>query len=252
MKNWTNIIFVLDQHVQYYKFMEDSNMKKVLSILFSASLILGITTSAFASENSVNSQDVNKGYEIIKKTNDKINEKIAKAQYEAGKLFEEYLAAVEKLDNEKGEAVRADSTILSSDQKVEFDKVAIEDIVLTIEQELFKKISSEEVSDNHVSVDGSETNSNKLLLALNGNTNYEILSETDPNSQLHWEYQDLTDKYLKKLEKIITNVFNQTKKMSDQTIKRVQKYDIVAECDWVSVKFGHRYVDIDPIRVVGG
>jgi hypothetical protein len=233
--------------------MEDCNMKKILSIIFSASLIWGITTSAFADVSTVNSQDVQKGYEIIDKTNEKINEKIVKAQVEAGKLFEEYLAAVEKLNNEKGEAARGDSSIQNSYQKVEFDKAAIEDIVLTIEKELFNKISSEEVnSDNHLSVVDNEINSIKFLLASNENTIQEISSKTDPDSQLYWEYEELTDKYLKKLDKIITNVFNQTKKMSDQTIKRVEKYDIVAVCDWVSVQFGHRYVDIDPIRVVGG
>jgi hypothetical protein len=230
-------------------------LKKFLSILVCVSIVFGMATSTLAGVKNDPSEE-QKAMDLIEKTNDKINEKIAKAQTEAGKLFEEYLADVEGLNKEKGRVDGANANSqysLYSNQPTEIDKDAFEAIVLTIEEKLFNTIFSEvDNSDNQLHVIQDEINQIKLLLGSTKSTNTELASGNDPNAQLHWEYEELTNKYLKKLDRIITNVFNQTKKMSEQTIKKVEKYNVYAVCDWVKVQFGHKYVDIDPIRVVGG
>lgn len=70
-------------------------------------------------------------------------------------------------------------------------------------------------------------------------------------AKLNEEKGKLTTKYNEKLDEIIEGVYEETLQLSNETIKEVAKYGIIAECYWVEVTFADRTVMIDPIRVVG-
>ncbi|TFE00178.1 hypothetical protein [Jeotgalibacillus sp. R-1-5s-1] len=69
----------------------------------------------------------------------------------------------------------------------------------------------------------------------------------DTNSK---EYADLTEKYNKKLDKVVDKVYNKTLEMTAAAIEKAAELGVVAECEWILVRFGDRDVWIDPIRVV--
>lgn len=65
------------------------------------------------------------------------------------------------------------------------------------------------------------------------------------------EFLQLTKAYNANLDVIIDDVYNETLKMSADTIALSAEAGIEAECSWVLVRFAHRLVWIDPIRVIG-
>lgn len=65
------------------------------------------------------------------------------------------------------------------------------------------------------------------------------------------EFLQLTKTYNANLDVIIDDVYNETLKMSQETIAIAAEVGIEAECSWVLVRFAHRLVWIDPIRVIG-
>ncbi|WP_409272690.1 hypothetical protein V1499_22330 [Neobacillus sp. SCS-31] len=67
------------------------------------------------------------------------------------------------------------------------------------------------------------------------------------NTETH---EKLTQKYNEKLDKIISDIYKETLKMSDKTIAKAAEYGVIAECSWVLVRFADREVWIDPVRVV--
>ncbi|WP_053368505.1 hypothetical protein [Bacillus sp. FJAT-27245] len=138
-------------------------LKKVLSILFTAILVLGLGSPAFANED----KDVAKALSLIEKTNQEISEKVDKAVIKADKLQAEYLEEMRKI----------------------------------------------------------------------GESNNELREK-------------LANKYNEQLDKIIADVYEETLKMSGKTIAKAAEYGVIAECDWVEVRFADRYVLIDPLRIV--
>lgn len=70
-------------------------------------------------------------------------------------------------------------------------------------------------------------------------------------SQNASEFLQLTKEYNANLDVIIDDVYNETLKMSADTIAVASDAGIEAECSWVLVRFAHRLVWIDPIRVIG-
>ena len=72
-------------------------MKKVLSIVFSATLFLGVGSPAFAAEKD----NVGKVLELIEKTNQEIDKKIEKAVEKADDLQSDYLEDVRKIEESK-------------------------------------------------------------------------------------------------------------------------------------------------------
>lgn len=68
-------------------------LKKVLSILFMAVLVMGLGSPAFANED----KDVAKALSLIEKTNKEISEKVDKAVVKADQLQSEYKEEVGKL-----------------------------------------------------------------------------------------------------------------------------------------------------------
>ncbi|WP_059171714.1 hypothetical protein [Bacillus sp. FJAT-27445] len=69
-------------------------LKKVLSIFFTAVLVLGLGSPAFANEG----KDVAKALSLIEKTNMEISEKVEKAVEKADKLQAEHLQEIKKIE----------------------------------------------------------------------------------------------------------------------------------------------------------
>jgi hypothetical protein len=230
--------------------MGDSNMKKFLSIIFSASLIFGMGTSALADESPENFK-VQEALNLIIKTNAKIQEKIDKAEADAAKVRTEYLADVVKMG---GIVEESELTLsLKATKQTETTIEDIQDVLSSIEIKLLEEAKIDKTEDHLQAVKDEISEISTLLAAdetVNGFATSGEIIKKDNGAVLYWQYKELTDKYVKKLDKIITNVYTQTKKMSEHTIKKVEGV-VVAECELVSVTFGHLDVMIDPIRIVG-
>jgi Rad3-related DNA helicase len=228
--------------------MGDSNMKKVLSILFSASLILGMGTNAIAGEAKVE-KEKQKAIELVNKTNEKIRKEIEKGVEEAEKLQAEYYADVEKLQ-EKEDIVNI-TTFASL--KDESNIKEINEIFSIIEDEVSKVAENGGRYSEMVILNEEMTNLislDKVYCEDTEGVTMEICKVQNEET-LYTQYTELTDRYTSKLEKIINNVYYKTQNMSFDTISKVQEVGYRAECSWVQVEFGHLKVWIDPIRIVG-
>ncbi|MGG3562329.1 hypothetical protein ABES03_12055 [Neobacillus rhizosphaerae] len=63
------------------------------------------------------------------------------------------------------------------------------------------------------------------------------------------QYNERTEKYNNDLDKLITDLYNTTLKMSTDAINKAAEKGIQAEAYWTLVEIGGRWVWIDPIRV---
>ncbi|SFB02454.1 MULTISPECIES: hypothetical protein [unclassified Bacillus (in: firmicutes)] len=229
-------------------------MKKLLSLLFSATLVLGLTSPAFAATED---DDVAKVLELIEKTNREIDKKIEKAVEEADMLQTNYLNEVRKIeegdkfiklkderekvltelngaknDHNKEEKLR--EQLLKLDAKLEEERVKIESEILEVQQEI------EEVTAELILAEGKDT---KKL-------EEKISRLTEKLNKRSEKYQEKTQKYTTALGKIITNIYNETLEMSAKTIEKAAEKGVIAECSWKLVRFADRWVWIDPVRVV--
>lgn len=229
--------------------MGDSNMKRFLSIIFSASLIFGMGTSAFA---DVRTKDANeeKAISLIEKTNEKIDEKIKKAKEEADKLKADYLADIHKINEEIGKEVQVG--YLKAPQTFEVSEEDIQEILFTLEEELIIEldntedhlvVNEEKIAESTLEAGQNEVEAQKPTLD-------DLLAELLVNTSSK-KYEDRTIKYVKQLDHIITKVFYETKKMSEQTIEKASKLGVKAQCQWVQHFFADVEVWIDPIQIVG-
>jgi hypothetical protein len=224
-------------------------MKKVLSILFSASLILGMGTNAIAGEAKVE-REKQKAIELVNKTNEKIRKEIEKGVEEAEKLQAEYYADVEKLQRKEKDIVNLTTfASLKDENNIE----QINEIFSIIEKEVSKVAETGDSYSEMVIVNEEMTNLISLERVYCEDTEGVTIEicKVQNEEPLHTQYTELTDKYTSKLEKIITNVYYKTQNMSSDTISKVMEVGYIAECSWVQVEFGHLKVWIDPIRIVG-
>ncbi|MGM0838052.1 MAG: hypothetical protein ACQEV7_18095 [Bacillota bacterium] len=72
-------------------------MKKIIALIFTAILMLGISSPVFASEE----KDIAKALEMIEQTNLEIEKKIEKGVTKSDKLYAEYLLDIQKLEEDK-------------------------------------------------------------------------------------------------------------------------------------------------------
>ncbi|MCM3764194.1 hypothetical protein [Neobacillus niacini] len=228
-------------------------MKKVLAILFSAAVFLGIASPAFAAED-----DYQKGIELIEKTNKEIDKKIEEAVGKADRLQADYLLDIRKIEEGdkivklKGEKEKAlsDLEVAKNDikkqnelhkklaeinAKLDEQQAKINSKITEINQEI-DKITGQLLSGDGKDVQKLEEKINKL------NQN---LDEKSAKSE------EKTKRFTKELDKVITGVFEETLIMSNETIKKAAKKGVQAECSWQLVRFADKWVWIDPIRIVG-
>lgn len=211
-------------------------MKKVLSVLLSASLFLGLGTSAVAEVKSINTL---KAYELIEETNKEIAEEINRGVEEAKKLQAEYLSDVRKLEKGKG------NIELSS----KLNDAKIEEIKSFLETLSNKKVEK----NNKVQLTKKEVNKVTELFGFEDiyfvDDQSSVYNEIF-NNVLSNEHQELTVNYYIELGEIISEVSNATLEMSQETIEEVSSV-VEAECFWVDVQFADLEVLIDPIHIVG-
>jgi chromosome segregation ATPase len=63
------------------------------------------------------------------------------------------------------------------------------------------------------------------------------------------EVQSLGNKYIADIDKIICELLNKTNDMSAKMVNDAAKEGVTVYCEWVLVKFGNRYVLVDPLRI---
>jgi hypothetical protein len=231
--------------------MGDTIMKKLLSILFSVSLIFGMGTNAFAGEDKI-VKEKQKAIELVNKTNEKIRKEIEKGVKKAEKLQADYYADVEKLQN-KDKDLKNKIPVDSLQDQSNIEE--IDEIFSIIEEEVSNVAKTGEINGELVVVNENTTtlispekfNCENFEGAIekNGICRYQNGEPFNSN------FKELDDKYTLELEKIINNVYYETLKMSTETISKVKEVGYIAECSWVQVEFGHLIVWIDPIRIVG-
>jgi small-conductance mechanosensitive channel len=230
-----------------------SRMKKLWILLVSTVFILGFGMNVSAATD----EEITKALKLIEKTNLEIDEEIEKAVKKADKLQADYLneivvieegKEVVKLKGEK-ETLLTEIAMNKHDQK----KIAklMEDIA-EIDSKLVKekaKIQSKideiqkDINELMVSLASAEDKDTKKLQEKLKKLNKKLSEKTE-------KAEEKTAKYTQELEKVITNIYNLSIEMSAETIAKVAKVGIVAECSWKLVRFADQWVWIDPVRVV--
>jgi hypothetical protein len=240
------LIVALDHLLyEHNNHMGDTIMKKLLSILFSLSLVIGLGTSALA-DGQVD-KEKQKAYKLIEKTNKEITHKIDKAVKEADKLQANYFKDVQKLKKKEGVA-EGDLAKIANPPEPNMNEV--QGLILRVEEELFTAAKHEDSYDHLLLVEDNIKEITSILVPCENPV--DGICKKDNGEIVYFEYKVLTAKYLEELNKIIKDVYIETRKMSDETIIIVKKVGIDAVCDWIAVDFAHFTVWIDPIRVVGG
>ncbi|GIP22099.1 hypothetical protein [Paenibacillus sp. J22TS3] len=221
-------------------------MKKALSVLFSLTLIFSFGTSAFA-----DSQDkkLDKIYELIEKTNNKIEKKIEDGVAAADKLKAKYLEDVRKLK------LKSKVAGLESQKQASFAATGVNDTARTAQidvqiQEATAKVDQE--------IHGLEQEIDQATAQLitpddkDGSAVSQRIGALESKlNQGSDRYEELTRRYTEKLNKIITDVYDETYKLASYAIDKAAEQGIVVERYWKLVKFADREVWIDPVWVVG-
>jgi hypothetical protein len=224
--------------------MGDTIMKKLLSILFSVSLVLGLGTATLA-DGPVD-KEKQKAYKLIEKTNKEITHKIDKAVKEADKLQAKYFNDVQKLKKKEGVA---EGDLAKSANQPEPNMNEVQVLILQVEEELFTAAKLENSYDHLLLV---EDNIKVIASVLAPCENpIDGICKEENGEKVYSEYKELTLKYLEELNKIIKDVYIETRALSEETIIIVRKVGINAVCDWIEVDFAHFTVWIDPIHIVG-
>ncbi|WP_068621175.1 hypothetical protein [Paenibacillus tuaregi] len=221
-------------------------MKKALSVLFSLTLIFSSGTSAFA-----DSQDkkLDKIYELIEKTNNKIEKKIEDGVAAADKLKAKYLEDVRKLK------LKSKVAGLESQKQASFAAAGVNDTARTAQidaqiQEATAKVDQEihgleqEIDQATAKLITPEDKDGSAVSQRIGALESKLNQGSD-------RYEELTRRYTEKLNKIITDVYDETYKLASYAIDKAAEQGIVVERYWKLVKFADREVWIDPVWVVG-
>lgn len=229
-------------------------MKKALSILFSAAIFLGVASPAFAAEEN----DAQKAIQLIENTNLEIDKKIEDAVNKADKLQADYLLDIRKIEEGdqvvklKGdrEKVISDLAAAKNDVKKQEElsnklaeinaklieqQAKIDSKMLDVKQDIDEAIP-QLVSDKDKDTKMIEEKIDKLKNKLNEKSD---------------KAQEKTDRFSKDLEKVISDIYEETLKMSAETIKKAAEKGVQAECSWKLVHFAGKWVWIDPIKIVG-
>jgi DNA repair exonuclease SbcCD ATPase subunit len=228
-------------------------MKKVVSVLFTTALCFGLVSPAFAAEDN----DVNKGLDLIQKSNQVIDQKIVQAVEKADDLQSTYLLDIRKLEegdkvvslkgekektladlaaanNDINKINKLNEKLASINAKLEEEQTRIDSKINNLQQDI------DDLTAQIVSLDDKDTAKIDEKIS-------KLEQKLDEKTQ---KYQDRTAKFSKDLDKTITDVYNETLKISNDTIKKAADKGITAECSWTLVRFADKWVWIDPIRVV--
>lgn len=227
-------------------------MKKLVSLVLSCLLLVGIVTPAYAAEDD----DIAKALEMIEKTNRDIDKKIEKAVQEADSLHADYLLEIQKLEegdkvvklDEEAQKILSEMNNLSSDEKDKLNKLTekLKETTARRDEEKLRIQNKMDQIENEIDTVTAElvsTDDSKKLEEKLKKLN-EKLKEKDQ------KYADKTNKFTKDLQKVIDGIYNETLKMSAEAIEKAAKKGVIAECSWKLVRFADRWVWIDPVRVI--
>ncbi|EGA91020.1 hypothetical protein GPDM_01990 [Planococcus donghaensis MPA1U2] len=228
--------------------------KKFLSISLMLVLLTGVASPTLAASD----KDVEDAIKMIEKTNVEIDEKIEKAVEKADELQEDYLLDIREIEEggkvldikiEKNE-VLAELEMSKHDlkkqvklnEKLEKLNEKMVEEQAKIDKEL-AEINSEITELTRKVVTAEDKDTKKLEKKLN--------KLTDKLGRKSIELNEKTAKYTHELNKVITDTYDVTLKMSAETIAKAAERGVQAECSWKLVRFADQWVWIDPIRVVG-
>ena len=229
-------------------------MKKLMVIMLALSMILSFTTSAFASTQDAQYEQ---GLQLIEEANLAIDAKITIAVDQAEKLKNQYITEIRIIEEKEiakaqEEIVKLKGYIASgkyskSDVNEMNRKIAeLEEKISVISLNLEKALTSisQDIEEFMLLVGPEVTPTSEAL--------YKALEElTTKLNKIGKKYVSSTDTYVKNLNKVITDCYNVTLVMSNEAIAKAAEKGIIAECSWKLVRFGHLWVWIDPIRIVG-
>jgi chromosome segregation ATPase len=232
-------------------------MKKLIALMFSAVLLATTVASpTFASEK----YDYDKALELIEKTNQEIDEEIEKAVEKADELQAKYLLElreieegkeVVKLKRERAEAKA--EFVLTRDIK---KKEKLKEKLAKIEKELKEEKAKIDKKLAELTAEMKEPTGQLMMAKSN---------EKDDTKKIEKKIAKLTEKLAKKsaisaeksakyteeLQKVISDVYNETLEMSAKTLEKAEELGVRAECTWKLVRFADQWVWIDPLRVIG-
>lgn len=229
-------------------------MKNLSTFLLTAALFLGLSTSVFANDSL--DEDYNEGLEIIQEANVKIDEEIVDAVEDADKLGVEYVEEIRgkkgtkivKLKQERAQFVQAIESGSLNEKRLEKAKKEVVEIdekieKLTLETSLDIRNAHQDIEAFLSFLQSDAEFTDAELVAAIEKLSAKLSQESD--------YQYETKKYIKELNKVIDDCFDETLEMSNKAIAKAKEKGVLAECSWKLIRFGHKKVWIDPIRIVG-
>lgn len=234
--------------------MEVRQMKKIFVLLLTLSMFLGLSTSVFASDNG--DKDYLEGIEIIEKANVKIDEEIEDAVKKANKLSAEYIEDIRgkkgteiiKLNRERLQLTQAIESGLNNEKKLEKMKkevVEINEKIAKLSREMRDDVrnAQQDIDAFVYFLENEDELTDEALIAAIEKLSAKLSAESD--------YRGATNKYIKDLNKVINECFDETLEMSNKAIAKAKEKGVIAECSWKLIRFGHKKVWIDPIRIIG-
>ncbi|UXH46197.1 hypothetical protein N5C46_09185 [Rossellomorea vietnamensis] len=230
-------------------------MKKAVMVMLMVLVYFSFGNSVMAASSQ---NDYEKVLESIAKTNQDIDEKVRKAVEEADKLNESFLSDVREVEEgkevvklkeekeKKLEEMKAEhdekkheklkKNLSDIENRIAEKQAEIENEITLIQEEI-EALSFEKMnSSNDKEKEKVDKKLDKLYEKLNKRSN---------------KMNGISQKYQKDLDVVITKVYDDTLKMSQETIEKAAEKGVIAECSWKHVRFADRWVWIDPIRVVG-
>lgn len=198
-------------------------VKKLLAsgLIFMLALLM-VTGAVFASPATDNlTQDQQTALSIIEKANQEIDEKIEKAVAEADKLQEDYLKDIQAIKQLQAAAeLNPDTAQISAE--VADVKTASDDLV----EQLFTPGGGDsKAADDQIAEFNADAASEGTLIA------------------------ERTKIYTCALDKLVTDLYNETLQIADTAIAQAAELGVVAERFWKLLKIADREVWIDPIAV---
>jgi len=187
--------------------------KKSIAILFALFLSLSFGSGAFAAENG----NTQKALDLIDQTNMLIDEEIGKTVVEADNLLNAYINDISKV---KGTAKLGSLYSEQMNYEAKLRNTEDEKKKAKINQKL-DKISSE------------------------------IANAVEKLSKESTYFSERTVQYQSELDTLINVLDVLTRQMTADTIAEAAELGVTAECSWKYVKIGHKWVWIDPIKVIG-
>ncbi|MBH0231309.1 hypothetical protein [Halobacillus yeomjeoni] len=230
-------------------------MKKLSILLLLVGLVFGMAAPVAANVD----EDRAKALKEIEETNVEINEKIQKAVDKSNELKADYLKKVREI-REENEIYQLRDALAETNKKIDTGSKKsdqmdrLKEKSLSLQAKLDEKMG--ELNYDFLQMEAQVDEVTSALLVADEeerkNLHVKIVSlSASLNETAKMELEE-TLEYTEDLEKVIQDVYDETLKMSNETIEKAAEKGVHAEQSWRWVQFGDRWVWIDPVRVIGG